>query len=739
MSRRHCERALLLLAAGAVTSSAYADDTADLQSILSEHVITTASTTAQKDSAAPALSTTITSEDLKLYGIRTLAEAVNFLSMGVVTSDPLRTPDIGARGVLFENDNGKHFLLLVNGHAINDPLYGAARFDEGAGVPIDMVDHIEVVVGPGSVLYGSNAMMGVINVITKSGSAYKGGHVVGEYDFGRSEHAAAGVGTTFKLFGAPSELTLGVDYYRQSGPDVTFPQMTELSHFYTANFNVSFGPTEPASNVWGGTLKNGYFTEAPSAMLRFRSGDFELNLMASSYSRGIPYANSELPIMFDDAQNREVDRALRLDAKYEATLSSLVSLTSRVYADTTDHRRYLDVPGQLCLQPNPCRYYDAGLSRWAGIEEQFSFNWLHDQSLVTLVGIDVRERWASAKEDLSDATTGAYTAATSGHIDVNSLLVAPYVQQTYSPSKLFDFNAGARLDADIRFSAVLSPRGAAAVHPWDKGTFKAIYSQAFRAPTWSETTLANHLVAPSDSVQPETVRSIEGSFEQRLGAQRLIVSAFRTHWDHLIASSRLSDTSRTALQNQGRLPVYVGNIEQFTNTGGIDNYGFSLGFDGTLADGRLRYGATATEAFTTVASQVDGTLPVAPQTSANAHIAYAEGGYFPTPALAVSLFGPRPFDRLSANSTVLPPAPTMADLRLTFTGALPLKGLSYRASGEYITASRSPYGAGPDLSWLAIGGQSIPGLASPVPVPIDQVRAFVGLRYDFLTGEGEQP
>ena len=161
---------------------ARADDTSDIQSLLNEQVITTASTTAERASAAPALSPTITAEDLQLYGIRTLAEAINFLGLGVVASDPLRTPDVGARGVLFANDDGKHFLLLVNGHAMNDALYGAARFDEGMGVPMDLIDHIEVILGPGSVLYGSNAMMGVINVITKGGSDYRGGHAVAEYE-----------------------------------------------------------------------------------------------------------------------------------------------------------------------------------------------------------------------------------------------------------------------------------------------------------------------------------------------------------------------------------------------------------------------------------------------------------------------------------------------------------------------------------------------------------------------------
>ena len=60
-----------------------------------------------------------------------------------------------------------HFLVLVDGHAMNEPLRGSAWTGVGSGVPIEIIDHIEVIVGPGSVLYGSNAMFGLINVVTK--------------------------------------------------------------------------------------------------------------------------------------------------------------------------------------------------------------------------------------------------------------------------------------------------------------------------------------------------------------------------------------------------------------------------------------------------------------------------------------------------------------------------------------------------------------------------------------------
>jgi outer membrane receptor protein involved in Fe transport len=713
-------------------TAARADDTADLQAILSEHVITTASTTAQRASAAPALSTTITAEDLQLYGIRTLAEAIDFFSLGVVTANNLNATDIGSRGVLFEHDDGKHVLLLVNGHAINDPLYGAARFDQGAGVPIDLVDHIEVIVGPGSVLYGSNAMMAVVNVITKSAADYKGVHVLGEFEPGASGHGSVGTGFTFKLFGAPSEITAAFDYYQRFGPNLDFtvqrypsvPIPGDGAQFYL------YGPHEAEKNVWGGTESHAYFAQAPSAMMRFRSGDFEVNLMASTYKQGIPYATSSESDAFDDGDSYQLDRSLRGDVRHQAVLSQLVTLSSRVYADSYDRQRRVILPGYLALRPQAfIQYYDAGVARWAGIEERVSLNWLHDESLVTLIGLDARLETANAKEDVLDAGTGQYLGPTVGHIDTNATLIAPYVQQTYDPTKWLDLNAGARLDADSRYSAVVSPRAAMSVRPWENATIKADYSQAFRAPTWSETSLANYEIAPS-SIAPETVRSVEASVEQRFGTHRVLIGVFRTWWDDLIEAGPLSNAVLTADQMQNLLPKAVGNLEQFRNLASVDNYGWNGSWDGAL--GHVHYGASATGAFTRqFASNVGSPLVVAPQIFGNARLSYVFENGLPSPALVLAFTGPRPADRLSPEGQVLPEAPALADLRFTLSGKVPgLKGLSYRASAEYVTASHGPYTAGPNLGVF----DYVAPLPTPGFAPIDQFRAFIGLRYDFAAG-----
>ncbi|HEY6558868.1 MAG TPA: TonB-dependent receptor [Polyangiaceae bacterium] len=717
-------------------AAARADGADDVQSLLSESVVTTASTTAEKASSAPATSVTLTADDLRRYGFRSIAEAINFLSLGVVTSDGLRTPDIGSRGVLIAGDDGKHFLLLINGHAVNDPLYGAARFDQGAGIPLDLVDRIEVIVGPGSVLYGSNAMLGVINVITKTGSAYRGGHALGEYEPGRSWTAGAGAGFTFKLFGADSEVTAAVEHYERFGPDLDFdeqpmPLLVAIGQF------IRFRRGGAADGVWGGRLRRAYFTEATSGILRLRSGDFDVTFQANRYRRGLPYITSGLIVDFDDPTSYELDRAFRVDIKHQATLSSLVQLTTRVYGDVFDYNREVnrDALAVSCLRADfeTCSYFDVGVARWLGLEERISFNWLGDLSLVTLFGVDARERWVSAKQDAVDFDSGRPFAATEGRIGDGtdeSAIISPYLQQTWTPVDWLDLNAGARLDIDERFDPVLSPRGAVAVRPYRKTTLRAIYSQAFRAPTWSETDIANYQVAPSDDVEPEIARSVEGSLEQRFGTQRLTFGVFRTWWQSLITPGFLSTEEQAELQRDGRLPITATGQIRYRNEANIKNYGWNGAWDGSLAGGKLSYGLNLTAAYTRHSHDdlSNGLITVAPRFFGNARVAYAFDGYLPSPALAGYYVSSRPaFEAFESKFMPIPYAEPLAEFRFTLTGEAPvIKGLSYRASAAYATGSEGPYAVGP---WIN-RGTPVP----PVLTPVDQFRFFVGLRYDFAGG-----
>ncbi len=743
--------ALAAVAALFLSSPARADGPSDLEAALSEPVVTTASHAAEDQSTAPATSTTISAEDLRRYGIKTLAEAINFLSLGMITQNNLDDAEIGSRGVLITGDYGDHVLLLVDGHAMNEQWGGTAYFARGAGVPFELIDHIEVILGPGSVLYGSNAMLGVINIVTKRAKDFDGLHFVGEADLFTSGRAAVGFGHEFTLFGKRAELTYEMEYYSQSGPAFTFgPQ------FY-GNDSVTgkpkcFNATCSNAGVWGGTPANqSYWAEVPDGYMRLILGDFELDMRAESYKRALPYAFGA----YNQPNQFTQDRFLSADLRHRWAVSAIVQLQSRLYGDLYDFRQ--DLPsfaaedcyyaaGVLPGQNRGCTYELFGESRWVGLEEQLSMNWLHDQSLTTLLGVDGRYIAIGMQGDSADL--GTYQIPVPGGVfgvfDTAEYRLAAYGQQTWRPLDWLALNAGARFDDDERYGTKLSPRAMTAVNPWPKGTIKVIYSEAFRTPSYFESNYTdNAFQIPNTRLTPETVRSIESSFEQRFGSQRILFGVFDQTYSNVVSDQNAPLAALKGAIGGGVLPpVPKGStiaatygpsgaeVEQYQNLSSIDDYGFNAAFEGTAFQRDLRYGINVTGAVSRQnVTNPDGsvtTLPltVTPQVFGNARISYKLPGALPVVAVAASLVGPRPADdAFGGGWTPLPYAPTTLDLRWTVSGPFPdVPGLSYRLIADYVSAAENPYVVGP--------GSPTPAHPSAELVPVDQFRTTVGLQYD---------
>ena len=70
------------------------------------------------------------------------------------------------RGNLIKHEDN-HVLVLINGRPFRDVTLGGVNFSIYTAFPIHMIERVEVIRGPGSVLYGTNAFTGVINVVTK--------------------------------------------------------------------------------------------------------------------------------------------------------------------------------------------------------------------------------------------------------------------------------------------------------------------------------------------------------------------------------------------------------------------------------------------------------------------------------------------------------------------------------------------------------------------------------------------
>ncbi len=124
----------------------------------------------------PAAVSVITGDEVRRSGFRTLAEALRLAPGVFVGHSNSRAFSVGMRG--FNGSLGNKTLVLIDGRAVYDPLFGGTAWDV-QDVLLEDLDRIEVIRGPGATLWGANAVNGVINVITKSAKDTQGLFVAG--------------------------------------------------------------------------------------------------------------------------------------------------------------------------------------------------------------------------------------------------------------------------------------------------------------------------------------------------------------------------------------------------------------------------------------------------------------------------------------------------------------------------------------------------------------------------------
>ena len=173
----------------------------------------TAAKLAQRPMDAPGVVTTLSRDQLRDYGWDSLNEALG-LQPGFIPSQDYERRTLSARGV-FEGWNNNHLLVLVDGVPFNDNLYGAAYTWEIT--PLVFSREVEVMRGPGSALYGSNAVNGVVSLHTLEAEEVQGGGEarlrLGERGTQRLDLLTSGAGSALSFVAAYTvQTTQGNEY-----------------------------------------------------------------------------------------------------------------------------------------------------------------------------------------------------------------------------------------------------------------------------------------------------------------------------------------------------------------------------------------------------------------------------------------------------------------------------------------------------------------------------------------------
>ncbi len=157
--------------------------------------------------------TVITAEDIRRSGATCIPEALRMVP-GVYVAQLSGNQWVVTMGGFIQDAYPNKLLVLVDGVTVYSPISAGVRW-ENLTVPIDEVERIEVIRGPGGVLYGANAVDGVINIYTKSASKTAGSYVNvkgGSQDY-RTANAAATLATDDDVL----KTRLAVNYQEHQG------------------------------------------------------------------------------------------------------------------------------------------------------------------------------------------------------------------------------------------------------------------------------------------------------------------------------------------------------------------------------------------------------------------------------------------------------------------------------------------------------------------------------------------
>ena len=437
----------------------------------------------QKTSEAPSSVTVVTSQDVRAHGWRTLSELLRSVP-GIYVTSTRTYGSAGVRGFERSGDFGGRMLLLVNGHRMNDPLYDSAAIVEDFIVDMDLIDRVEIVRGPGSTLFGTNAFFAVINVITKRADQFDGFEASGEIG-------------TFDT--ARGRLTFGT-----RGEDGTETVLSASGLTSDGKAEVYMPRLVGSIPGFDGILRGGDGESATRYMGSHRRGGLAVEGFYVGRDKDTPPAYGTVPYL----PRHTLDARAFVEARYEHALSADATLAARLYYDWY---KYVGTYKWDVGEPEFLTNRDFSQSESAGGELQLSWKpWpRHSAS----AGFEYRDNYRQLMQNY-DVEPFYYVL----NINPSTRILGLYLQDEYRPSDRLGVTAGLRYDHYDSFGESVNPRLAFVYGLSSVSTLKLLYGEAFRAPNANEFFYEEEgYVRRNPDLQPEKIATYEVVLERQFG------------------------------------------------------------------------------------------------------------------------------------------------------------------------------------------------------------------------------
>jgi outer membrane receptor for ferrienterochelin and colicins len=469
---------------------------------------------------APSAVTIVTADDIARYGYRTLADVLRGVR-GFYVSDDRNYSYVGVRGFARAGDYNTRILLLVNGHRLNDTVYGQASIGADFGLDAAMFDRVEIIRGPASSLYGTSAFFAVINVITRRGGELNGALVDAE---------AGTLGSTLLrgAFGRRVGETVDVIV---SGTLDRSDGVRRLS-FPLAGAD---GGSGIADDLDGERVRQVYG--------RVSNAAWTLTGAYGRRSKDIPTASFFTRFNAHDPAEHTIDERVMVAAQYDRTIG-----TTRVSAETSFDRYQYDgvYPYEGGPDGQSLVYTDVALgARWGATARLTrAFKGGHTVTAGGEFFDNFRERQSAGYDTPPVEDVWQDRSSRQGAIFAqDELRIRPWLI----------LNGGLRHDRYDRFDRV-TPRAAVIVLPSANQSIKYLYGRAFRAPNAYE---VYYYADSSALLRPESIGTHEVVWERYVGEHvRTSVAAYHYTASELITLTPLSPVpgaDNFGFRNDGRI------------------------------------------------------------------------------------------------------------------------------------------------------------------------------------------
>ncbi len=414
--------------------------------------------------------TVVSGDRLRRFGYRTVGEAVAAVA-GVYLVDNRLSYSIGIRGLQIPGDFNTRILVLVDGASVNESwgAYAGIGFDSFVG--IEEISRIEVIRGPVSSVYGTNAFFGILNIVTRGASETP--RAWGRTGFNTINGIVSSAG--FASGGVDRQLRGSVQFMNRIGETVI-----EL-------------PDGGDSNVGGDDSRS-----FAAGIVGAYGGTFG-QIRAMRFHRESPFAPYDVSPA--DEPYDQLDTQVLLEGGHTREVSKKLTVAGRAYANLYE------------------------FSDTSPPSDPITMSALDTTGTAQVYGAEVRGRYEVVGPDKLGITAGTETSynrtrSTAFHRQTPDLLDADtphnfnllgiYTEVDGQPTPWLGFTAGLRGDIHSEFADKLSPRAALFLAKPEHYGLKLLYAEGFRNPSAFEAFFfdgADFVANPK--LGPESIRSFE--------------------------------------------------------------------------------------------------------------------------------------------------------------------------------------------------------------------------------------